>query len=202
MTKFFLPIACIFFTCLASSDAAVQCGISSVANHRRIVGGHEALPHQFPWMVKVTAEAVIKNTSHVSHLKPEKIHFYCGGSLINDRWILTAGHCAVTPASHVKDYTMNLTGTQVILGGTNLSAPVEAGRIEPEVGAVFVNEHFAHNVNGVLVINDLTLIKLKEPINFDLHKGQIAPICLPTPNSVVSKSECQIAGWGRVHSCK
>lgn len=44
----------------------------------RIAGGHPANPHGWPWMVSLQTE-----NGHI-----------CGGSLINDRWILSAAHCA------------------------------------------------------------------------------------------------------------
>jgi hypothetical protein len=43
----------------------------------RIVGGLPAIPHSFPWQIYMQ-----KNGK-----------FFCGGSIINDYWILTATHC-------------------------------------------------------------------------------------------------------------
>ncbi|GLH06078.1 Serine protease lint [Gryllus bimaculatus] len=51
-----------------------SCG---VANEARIVGGQETDEHEFPWMVRL---------SYFNR-------FYCGGTLINDRYVLTAAHC-------------------------------------------------------------------------------------------------------------
>lgn len=44
---------------------------------RRIVGGQETKVNQYPWMALLTYGN----------------RFYCGGSLINDRYVLTAAHC-------------------------------------------------------------------------------------------------------------
>lgn len=43
-----------------------------------IIGGHEATPGMFPYMVSLFG----------------KQGPYCGGSLISDRFVLTAAHCA------------------------------------------------------------------------------------------------------------
>ena len=43
----------------------------------RIVGGEEAGINEFPWVAKL------------SYFK----RFYCGGMMINDRYVLTAAHC-------------------------------------------------------------------------------------------------------------
>lgn len=54
----------------------LECGLSNDAV-KRIVGGKETKPHQFPWAVAIT----------------RKGYMHCGGALINDRYVLTAGHC-------------------------------------------------------------------------------------------------------------
>ncbi|XP_028982631.1 chymotrypsinogen A [Diachasma alloeum] len=48
-----------------------------------IVDGHYAKPGQFPWMAMV--HQLLTNAHHI----------ICGGSIISERWVLTAGHCIV-----------------------------------------------------------------------------------------------------------
>ena len=43
-----------------------------------IVGGTEAARNRWPWQVS---------------LQTSQGHHFCGGSLINDQWLLTAAHC-------------------------------------------------------------------------------------------------------------
>ena len=54
---------------------AGDCGMPGP--NSRIVGGEEATPHQYPWMAALFIDD----------------KWFCGGSLITDRHILTAAHC-------------------------------------------------------------------------------------------------------------
>lgn len=55
-----------------------ECGRPrSYYDNRRIVNGLQVRPHEYPWMALLLS----KNKA------------VCGGSIINDYYILTAGHC-------------------------------------------------------------------------------------------------------------
>ena len=55
----------------------VDCGMR--AGDDRIVGGYDGKKGEFPWLVAIV-EAQTRQP-------------FCGGSIINDRFILTAAHC-------------------------------------------------------------------------------------------------------------
>merc|ERR1711953_1429552 len=58
------------------------CGIPN-ANPEKIVGGVEATPHESPWQVGLFFNG-----------------YFCGGSIISEKYILTAAHCADGVYSH------------------------------------------------------------------------------------------------------
>ena len=100
----------------------------------------------------------------------------CGGSLINDRFILTAAHCLNSkplPAKMV--ITLGSLTTEDRFSRTNLK--VESVHVHPQY-------------NKVGEVNDIALIKLKKPVIFN---ETIRPICLP---SFTGQDNLFVVGWG------
>ena len=61
---------------------SVSCGVGKKS--ARIVGGTEAKPEEFPWQVAFRWESNTRRRS-----------FFCGGSLIDKKWVISAAHCFV-----------------------------------------------------------------------------------------------------------
>lgn len=65
------------------SENLPNCGIKPPPTpDTRIVGGQEAVPHEWPWVVSLGWPDVFGKYFHT-----------CTGSLITEQWVLTAGHC-------------------------------------------------------------------------------------------------------------
>jgi len=84
-------------------DLMAECGIEGPPAMDKIVGGEEATPNQFPWIVAL----FIDNA------------WFCGGALISENWVLTAAHC-VDGASYY----------DIIAGAHNVRDESEANRME------------------------------------------------------------------------
>ncbi|KAK3742063.1 hypothetical protein QZH41_015743 [Actinostola sp. cb2023] len=67
--------------------SALGCGVRPSSS--RIVQGHDAYPHAWPWQVSVR-----ENGGHT-----------CGGTLIRPDWVLTAAHCIIMNPS-ARSYTV------------------------------------------------------------------------------------------------
>jgi len=100
----------------------------------RIVGGHEAKRHQWPWMVALFIDD----------------HKFCGGTLISDEWVLTAAHCAEGAGYY-----------DVMVGAHNVRAQSEAHRLE--IRAHEDHIHPSYNL-PIFLHNDIALLKLPEKV--------------------------------------
>ena len=58
-----------------------ECGIKGAESSPwRIIGGQNSKPNEWPWIAYL-------------NILMFKGNFMCGGSIISDQWVLTAGHC-------------------------------------------------------------------------------------------------------------
>merc|ERR1712127_983729 len=116
----------------------------------RIVGGEEAADGEFPWQVSLRAVGSLGAT-----------HF-CGGSIVDKDWIVTAGHCCAgqIPLS-----------MHVVAGGIKLN------NFENEEEPRNVDQIIGHpNYDSSTITNDICLLKLKESLEWT---DFIQPIPLP-----------------------
>ena len=78
--------SCLFlyqYKLICNADYARKVDVPLDDVHQRICNGIPAAPKQFPWQVAILTP--IGNN----------IYSFCGGSLINRKWVLTAAHCVV-----------------------------------------------------------------------------------------------------------
>lgn len=151
-----LAICSVFFGFCTSSIAA---SISP-----RIVGGSDVAPSKYSWM----ASLQYKNSGK---------HF-CGATLIDARWLLTAAHC-------VQDKRPS--GIRVQVGLTQLY-----GQFKPRYKVKSINIHPDYNLDTQ--DSDLALLELEQKIN-------TSPIVIISPskfNDLDKSEKMKVIGWGSI----
>ncbi|KAF1379060.1 hypothetical protein PFLUV_G00172110 [Perca fluviatilis] len=139
------------------------CGIAPL--NTRIVGGVNASSGSWPWQVS---------------LHNSNGHF-CGGSLINSQWVLSAAHCFYPSTS--------TSGLTVYLGRDNQQSP-NPNEVSRSLSKIIINPNYDPNTND----SDVSLLLLSSPVNVT---NFTRPVCLAQPGSTYSSgTTCWVTGWG------
>uniref|UniRef100_A0A672YG37 coagulation factor Xa n=1 Tax=Sphaeramia orbicularis TaxID=375764 RepID=A0A672YG37_9TELE len=159
---------------LASDDKSCESNgerrgvVPQRAGMTRIVNGEDCPPGECPW------QALLVNEDDIG---------FCGGTILNRFFILTAAHC-MNQSRHI----------HVIVG--EFDRLVNHGNeAVHNVEAVLIHHQYQSNTYH----NDIALMKLATPIRFSRY---ILPACLPTHNfaeKVLMKQDVgMVSGFGRL----
>ncbi|KAM3612100.1 uncharacterized protein V6R79_002594 [Siganus canaliculatus] len=152
----------------ASSDGAFS---TKPTVYKRIVGGEVVIPGDIPWQA-----ALIERPSGV---------LFCGGSILSERWVITAAHCLV-----------EVQGSFFIRVGEHNIHLHEDTEQDHEV--LEKHMHPRYNPSVSLYNHDIALLYLSTPINFSTT---VRPICMGpwafTETVVKVSSPATVSGWGR-----
>ncbi|KAB0802529.1 hypothetical protein PPYR_04715 [Photinus pyralis] len=144
-----------------ASPCTCSCGVRNDAT--RIVGGQTTAQNEFPWMCRL---------SYFNR-------FYCGGMLINDRYVLTAAHC-------VKGFMWFM--IKVTFGEHDRCDDKKRPESRYVIRAITGAFSFLH------FDNDIALLRLNDRVPIT---DAISPVCLPKDTDDLYVGRKGIAaGWG------
>ncbi|KAI5629549.1 coagulation factor X precursor [Silurus asotus] len=135
----------------------------------RIVNGEDCPPGECPW------QALLMNEDKIG---------FCGGTILNEYFVLSAAHC------------MNLSRSITVILGETDTLVREGREAVHAVEQVLVHMNYQPETYH----NDIALIKLVKPITFTKY---IVPACIPerdfAERVLMQQEEGMVSGFGRLH---
>ena len=122
-------------------DLSLPFFTGNFGNQLKIIGGTDADIEDFPWQVYLRAG-----------------NYLCGGSIISEKWVLTAAHCAFD-----EDEKLIPPEEMSIKVGTSYPGSLAAGDLYYVENVII---HEGYTSEGYL--NDIALLELKETIDFSV----------------------------------
>ncbi|XP_015520988.1 trypsin-2 [Neodiprion lecontei] len=136
----------------------------------RIVNGSQALLGQFSHQVS------LRYSWTESH--------FCGGSIIDSQWILTAAHCMfLQTGAQIQPWMVSVIAGDLWLNRTSSTSQRRS------VSQIIIHEDY----DSVTYENDITLLRLGEPLLFENPAVQYQTL---QSSTVAAGTTCQVAGWG------
>nr|AAI10118.1 Zgc:123295 [Danio rerio] len=135
----------------------------------KIVGGQNAGAGSWPWQVS------LQSPTYGGH--------FCGGSLINKDWVLSAAHCF-----------QDSIGTIMVKLGLQSQSGSNPYQITKTVVQVINHPNYNNPSND----NDIALVKLDSSVTFNDY---IEPVCLAAAgNTYAAGTLSWVTGWGKLSS--
>jgi secreted trypsin-like serine protease len=157
----------------AAGSANYKMAVDNYLNGKepKIVGGVRAPAGSHPWQASLG----------VSWIDDPYMAHFCGASIIDERWIITAAHCLVDTSPN---------NVVVTLGTHSLGV----GGSRHSVKRIVVNKGYKPSTSD----NDIALIELVKPLRLDATVQKV-PMLGPEDEATVLKRGISLmaVGWGR-----
>lgn len=141
-------------------------------NHNRIIYGQKAGDHAWPWVVSL--RVITDRNKYSTH--------YCAGTLIDQNFVLTAGHC-------VDKYRSD--EILIVIGVNKLNEELNRSNMFYASKVIIHPDYNKSNIR-----NDIALIRLTQPI---YPSSKVDFVCLPDSRDIqINEREFIVVGWYRI----
>ncbi|NXQ00472.1 TMPS6 protease, partial [Vidua macroura] len=148
-----------------SDENHCDCGMQAPLS--RIVGGMNSVEGEWPWQASLQVRG-----RHI-----------CGGTLIADRWVVSAAHC-------FQDERLASPSIWTVYLGKYLQNATGHTEVSFKVIHLFLHPYYEEDSHDY----DVALLQLDHPV---IISPLIQPICLPAPSHIFEPGLlCWITGWG------
>ncbi|KYN28212.1 PREDICTED: trypsin 3A1-like [Trachymyrmex cornetzi] len=144
--------------------------VCGVGRKTRIVGGNITSVYEYPWLVSMSKKGT----------------FYCAGSVITRKHVLTAAHCL---------QGFDIKTIKLVLMDSDRSS-ISRNAIVRRIKSVTIHENF----HSYTFNNDIAIIEMDEPVSVN---GIVRTACLPEGKTIdYTGASATAVGWGRTGETK
>ncbi|POI34745.1 hypothetical protein CIB84_001504, partial [Bambusicola thoracicus] len=148
-----------------SDEKHCDCGLQAPLS--RIIGGANSVEGEWPWQASLQVRG-----RHI-----------CGGTLIADRWVVSAAHC-------FQDERLASPSVWTIYLGKYFQNTTSHTEVSFKVIRLFLHPYYEEDSHDY----DVALLQLDHPV---IISPFIQPICLPATSHLFEPGlHCWITGWG------
>jgi len=143
----------------------------------RIVGGEEADPNSIPWQVGLVSSGASTPS--------------CGGTIICDRFVMTAAHCMPVCGSSSRPRCQVLAGEHDIFNSMDDATT-------HDIKKIYVHPIYGTSQASTPIDYDYALLELAKPIKLT-GDSKARAACLPDPSdeNFAAGTKFVVSGWGR-----
>ncbi|CAB4010388.1 chymotrypsinogen A-like [Paramuricea clavata] len=148
-----------------SSYNVIKCGTKAPII-ARVVGGTKAQPKSWPWQIGIKS--------------CPKCMYFCGGTIIGKRWVVTAAHCLVNYLA---------SDLYIDAGVTNQK---KTTKYKQSFNCTAIHQHQSYAIKAPYD-QDIAILQLNKDVVFNDH---VRPLCL-NENALKTDQICTVTGYGK-----